>query len=84
MKKEWSDEFLAYARTNGKTPEEQIKLDEQNWPGGIMAGFILWMGEALRIYKHKYPRMFIGDQIKDQEHKNAFLQQLANGNIVLH
>jgi hypothetical protein len=35
--------YAAYARANGLTPEAQLAADRAAWPGGAMAGYILWM-----------------------------------------
>lgn len=39
----WNPRFVAYARAHGGAPKEQLKLDEEAYPGGKMAGFIFWV-----------------------------------------
>lgn len=34
--------FLQYARWRGMTPEEVMAADEEEFPGGKMAGFVCW------------------------------------------
>ena len=36
--------YLAYAKAHGKTPAGMLASDTERWPGGKMAGFILWVG----------------------------------------
>ncbi len=35
--------YLAYAKYNGKSPDEMMEHDTIEYPGGCMCGFILWM-----------------------------------------
>lgn len=42
--------FVAYAASNGLTPEAQIEADRTRYPGGLMCGFILWSDERLREF----------------------------------
>jgi len=37
--------FVAYARAHGNTPDEQLATDRVEWPGGIMAGYMLWISD---------------------------------------
>lgn len=44
--------YLNYCRAHGKTPDEMLEHDRKEWPGGVMAGFILWhkarLGESMK------------------------------------
>lgn len=40
--REWNPRYLAYADANHNLPQEQILIDRQKYPGGYMAGFIIW------------------------------------------
>jgi len=40
---QWNPRFVAYAKAHGRTPEEQAKQDEKDWPGGCMVGFSQWI-----------------------------------------
>ena len=35
--------YVCYARAHNRTPAEQLAQDKLDWPGGCMAGFMLWM-----------------------------------------
>ena len=39
----WNPRFAAYATSHGKTPEEMLRYDEEFYPGGRMAGFVIWI-----------------------------------------
>lgn len=45
MAAEWNPRYRVYARRHGKTPEEMLAHDEHAWPGGRMAGFMLWISQ---------------------------------------
>lgn len=39
----WNPYFLAYCESEGRTPTAQLALDRVRFPGGLMAGFMLWI-----------------------------------------
>lgn len=44
--KAWNPYFKAYAKAHDRSPEDQLTHDKDAWPGGCMAGFILWVNKA--------------------------------------
>ena len=46
----WNPRYLLFAQAHGHTPEEQMVADDKAWPGGLMTGFICWMGERWREF----------------------------------
>jgi hypothetical protein len=40
---EYQPRYVAYAAAHGMTPEAMLDWDRIEWPGGRMAGFILWV-----------------------------------------
>ena len=50
----WNPRFENYARVHGRTPEAQLAHDKEEWPGGCMAGYMLWMAEKGREWKKKF------------------------------
>ena len=72
--KEFNPRFVAYSRLNGNTPEIQIEKDKMEYPGGCMAGFIIWIDQKLREYKSICPRAFIGLHLSDHDGFTTFLQ----------
>ena len=46
----WNPRYVAYCTAHGNTPEAQLKADVEKYPGGYMAGFILWMAEKARKF----------------------------------
>ncbi len=49
--KEWNPRYVAYAASNGLTPEAQMEHDTEEFPGGKMAGFILWMSRKWQEWR---------------------------------
>lgn len=47
--------YVAYARAHGRTPEAMRTHDRTRWPGGIMAGYIVWIGEQWRRWHAANP-----------------------------
>jgi len=43
--------YIAYAAAHGRTPDDMIAYDADRYPGGIMAGFILWIGDRWREWR---------------------------------
>lgn len=43
--------YVAYAAAHGRTPEAMRAHDEQAWPGGRMAGFMLWISANWQRWK---------------------------------
>lgn len=44
----WNPRYVAYARQHGRTPEAQMEFDREEYPGGCMVGFMLWVQGLLR------------------------------------
>lgn len=38
----WNSRYLAYAQSRGLTPPEALAADKVAYPGGCMAGFMIW------------------------------------------
>ena len=43
--------FAAYALAHGRDPEAQLAHDRGRFPGGRMAGYIVWIGGRLRAWR---------------------------------
>jgi hypothetical protein len=47
----WNPRFLAYAASQCRTPEDQLEHDRKAYPGGNMAGFIVWNSQKWREWE---------------------------------
>lgn len=54
--RDWNPRYWLFARSQGHTPKEQMAADDKTWPGGLMTGFICWIGERWRDFckEHGY------------------------------
>lgn len=43
--KTYQPRYIAYCKSNNRKPEEQLNHDSEQYPGGKMAGYIIWIGE---------------------------------------
>ncbi len=71
----WNPRFARYAEMQGRSPEDQLDHDREAWPGGCMAGFILWCSANLRAFREASPQSFTAHSgaLVDQEAYDAFL-----------
>lgn len=71
----WNPRFVWYAQSQGRSPEEQLEHDAARYPGGKMAGFILWISEMKGLFRKASPESFTpGYAISDHEAWDEFLQ----------
>lgn len=47
---EYQSRYVAYASAHGNIPPEQLKHDSVNWPGGKMAGYLIWITQMWRTW----------------------------------
>lgn len=67
--------FIAYAKAHGNTPERQLGLDHEAFPGGVMVGFMLWINAMrTRCWRERREIMFDRNRIGNVDAWVAFLQ----------
>jgi hypothetical protein len=45
MAESWNPRYLAYCVAQGvDDPSAILEMDRKRWPGGVMCGFLLWIG----------------------------------------
>jgi len=81
--KDFNPRYVLYAASQQRTPEMQIRHDEQRWPGGCMTGFILWMNERKAEFKKISPDSFLGNWIYDQAAWDNFLFHFCQTSLAL-
>lgn len=61
--------YAAYCALNGGlSPEITMRRDQEKYPGGVMAGFILWVNEMWREWEETFGKV----EVKGQEHHDHF------------
>ncbi|MFP4453261.1 MAG: hypothetical protein ACLFPI_07830 [Desulfobacterales bacterium] len=71
----YNPRYTAYCRAHGKTLEGMQKHDRKIWPGGFMAGYMLWIQEKLQEFKIQSPGSFTCDSLTDHKGFDEFLKQ---------
>jgi hypothetical protein len=74
MSHPWNPRYVAYAKAHGKTPEQMMEQDGMDYPGGCMAGYIVWIGEQTETFRARNPEAFLNRHtIGDQSAFTTFL-----------
>lgn len=68
--------YEAYARAVGRAADEQLRHDRRQWPGGSMAGFMLWIAERWAEWRAANDRLG-SEPLSDADHA-AFDDWLAH------
>lgn len=63
----WNPRYVAYAKAQGKTPEEMMTSQRS------MVGFILWIGGQVVEFKKAKPDAFVGSAIRDHAAFDRYL-----------
>lgn len=67
----YNNRYVAYAASRGCTPQDQLVDDDQKWPGGKMAGFMIWISKAWQEWAEETGECKkYGDEWSDQQHGN--------------
>jgi hypothetical protein len=66
--------YVAFAKANGRTPEEQDAHDDLTSPGACMLPFITWINRNVIAFREAHPAAFCGANIADHDAFTAFLE----------
>lgn len=58
----YNPNFVAYANYRGLTPEKCLELDEKEYTGGKMTGFILWFSNEKTLFEKEQGRKFVAGE----------------------
>lgn len=42
--------YLAYCSAHGRTPDDMLAYDREQFPGGCMVGFMLWINQRMTAF----------------------------------
>lgn len=65
--------YVNFARSNGRTPAEQIQRDKKEYPGGCMIPFVEWNRERIREFANTHPELCFMGTFKNAEDYDAWL-----------
>lgn len=71
--------YAAYARAHGRDAEAQAAADRERWPGGCMAGFVLWNGARIAEFGRASPGSFMDRHLMDHAAYDEWLAALPPG-----
>lgn len=54
--KQYQSRYVAYAAAHGMSPEEMLAADAARYPGGKMAGFLIWMKQQWSAWAKAHGR----------------------------
>jgi len=72
--------YLIYCQKHEKTSDEMLAFDHKRFPGGVMAGFIMWINKHARAFKQTFPESCIGGHIVNQDKFTKFLETAGGSN----
>ena len=76
---EQNPRFVAYARTNGNTPDAQAAADRDRFPGGPMAGFTTWLNARWRDWATEAGHDLVRLSAADHAAFDAWLTERTGG-----
>lgn len=71
--REWNPRYVLYAAAHGQTPEAMLAADRVRYPGGRMAGYMIWHSQQLRAFRAERPECFRGEWLDDHDAFNTWL-----------
>lgn len=81
---EYNVRYVYYANAHGKSPQDMMEHDTKKYPGGCMAGFLLWMDKRKQEFAVAHPDAMYFEsgetgisRIKDPVKWTEFLEQAA-------
>lgn len=78
---EYQPRYVAYCRTHGNTPEQQLAADKEKWPGGHMMGFMFWIRAQWREYRKEHGLPIDGGCIS-QDHFDEWLNKRCESVLI--
>jgi len=80
-REDWNPWYLCYCRDHGNTPEQMLEQDRETYPGGKMAGFIIWSLRKRSEFFGQHPEL-AGEKRHNAETVNAYTEWLQEqGNV---
>lgn len=70
--------YLNWCRINGNSPDQQKERDTENYKGGIMTGFVIWIQENVSLFLKNNPEYNCCGSLSSEGHTkfNEYLDNL--------
>jgi hypothetical protein len=62
---QFNSRYVAYCQAHKLTPDEMLQRDEVLWPGGVMCGYMLWIGRRFAEAKIEQTDYFFDGHLYD-------------------
>jgi hypothetical protein len=74
---EFNPRYVLYASVHGLSPEAMLERDKEAYPGGVMTGFMLWMGRRKAEFEKENPDALLNGYVYDHVAYDEFLERRA-------
>lgn len=66
----WNQRYVAYAQAHGRSPEAMLEHDGEQWPGGKMCGFMIWVSQRKQEWMQLHGRKGDLGLVSDEDHES--------------
>jgi hypothetical protein len=75
--------YVLWAKLHGNTPEYQLEVDRERWPGGSMCGYSLWIDKKASEFAKKNNEPRECSVLLHQDDFTAYLEDCVTKDVVI-